>query len=322
MALPASLRDRLVLPLIGGPMLVPCHPPLTIAQCKAGVLGVFPALSARPQSLLEPWIIQIKEELAAYQAAHPAKKVAPFGVNQMAHKTNGRLHLDMEVCVKHQVPVIVTSLGARADIVKEVHAYGGIVLHDAMTMRHAFKALEQGVDGLILLCAGAGGHGGYINPYAFVSEIRRHYDGLLGVAGCVTNGRGILATQVLGADFVYMGTRFVATPESRVQEAYRQMLVDSSADDVLYTDRVNGVAGSWLKPSLRRLGLDPDNLTLPEERVMQLDAPDFPKAWTEIWSGSQAVGDIVDVAPVATVVKRLTREYQQALADARSLQAW
>lgn len=312
---PAVLRDHLALPVFGAPMLMPCHPPLTIAQCTAGIVGAFPALAARPQSQFEEWIIEITEALAAYRRAYPDRKVAPFAVNQIVLGSNQRLERDLETCIAHRVPIVITSLGARADVVKAVHAYGGLVFHDVATMRHAQKAIAQGVDGLVLLCAGAGGQGGHLNPFAFVAEVRRHYHGMLAVAGCITNGRAIAATRMLGADFAYVGTRFIATPESRAPQGHKDMLVTSSADDILYSDQVNGIHGYWLKPSLRRVGLDPDQLTLARDRDARetIDETAVPKAWKDIWPAGQAVGDIVDIAPVADVVARLKDEYVAAL---------
>ena len=314
--IPPVIRDNVTLPVFGAPMLMPCHPPLTIAQCTSGIIGAFPALAARPSEVFEEWIVAIKAALEASRKANPGTKVAPFAVNQIVLKSNTRLETDLEICVKHQVPIVVTSLGARGDVVKAVHSYGGLVFHDVATIRHAEKALAQDVDGLVLLCAGAGGHGGHLNPFAFVSEVRRFYDGMLAVAGCITNGRGIAAMRALGADFGYIGTRFIATPESRAPQGHKQMITETSADDILYSEKINGILGNWLKPSLVRAGLDPNNLVLKaggDEREGDITGDDVPKAWRDIWPAGQAVGDIKAITPVAEIVTRLRAEYEDAL---------
>jgi nitronate monooxygenase len=268
MAIPQLLDGKLSLPVIGAPLFIVSGPELVIAQCKAGIVGSFPALNARPAHVLEEWIIRIKEELAAYQAAHPQAKVAPFAVNQIVHGSNDRLQHDVEICVKHQVPIMITSLRPPADVVKAAHSYGGIVLHDVISVRHAEKALEQGVDGLILVCAGAGGHAGTLSPFALVSEIRRFYQGTIALSGAIANGRSILAAQAVGADLAYVGTRFIATHEANAQPQYKQMLVETTANDIVYSPLFTGVHGNYLKPSIVKAGLDPDNLPVADKTTM------------------------------------------------------
>ena len=317
MALPALLTANLQLPVVGSPLFIISHPPLVLAQCKAGIVGSFPALNARPAHVLEEWIIRIKEELAAYQAANPQAKVAPFAVNQIVHGSNDRLQHDVEVCIKHQVPIMITSLRPPADVVKAAHSYGGIVLHDVISVRHAEKALEQGVDGLILVCAGAGGHAGTLSPFALVSEIRRFYQGTIALSGAIANGRAILAAQAIGADLAYMGTRFIATHEANAQPQYKQMLVDTAAQDIVYSSLFTGVHGNYLKPSIVNAGLDPDNLPAADKTTMSFGpgGSSKSKAWRDIWGAGQGVGSIEQVLPVAELVEKLKREYDSARAE-------
>jgi nitronate monooxygenase len=316
MPIPRILQGNLLLPAIGAPMFIVSTPELVIAQCKAGIVGAFPALNARPKELLEEWIVRIKRELAAYKAAHPDRPVAPFAINQIVHATNDRLEHDLEVCVRHQVPITITSLRPPADVVKAAHAYGGIVLHDIISIRHAEKALEQGVDGLILVSAGAGGHSGPLSSFAFLPEVRRFYDGTIVLSGAITTGRGILAAQALGADLAYLGTRFIATREANAKDEYKAMIVAASAKDIVYTPYFSGIHGSYLKPSIAAAGLDPDDLPNAEKSKTSYGSDrERPKAWRDIWSAGQGVGSIDDVPTVAELVARLEAEYHAAAAD-------
>ncbi|WP_341703422.1 nitronate monooxygenase family protein [Ferrovibrio sp.] len=317
MPIPSVMNGKLSLPVIGSPLFIVSGPDLVIAQCKAGIVGSFPALNARPKELLEEWIIRIKEELAAYQKANPNAKVAPFAVNQIVHGSNDRLEHDVEICIKHQVPIMITSLRPPADVVKAAHSYGGIVMHDVISVRHAEKALEQGVDGLILVCAGAGGHAGTLSPFALVSEVRRFYQGTIALSGAIANGRSILAAQAMGADLAYMGTRFIATREANADATYKQMLVETAATDIVYSPLFTGVHGNYLKPSIARAGLDPDNLPIADKTTMNFGSGggSKSKAWRDIWGAGQGVGSIDDVPSVAELVGRLHREYDEAQAQ-------
>jgi nitronate monooxygenase len=313
MTLPRLLDDSLALPAIGAPMFIVSGPELVLAQCKAGIVGAFPALNARPAPVLDEWLTRIKRELAEFRAANPERTVAPYAVNQIAHASNDRLMHDVDVCARHEVPIIITSLRAPREVVDRVHAYGGIVLHDVTTIRHAKKALDEGVDGLILVCAGAGGHAGMLSPLALVHEVRRFYSGTVVLSGAITHGASILAAQALGADLAYIGTRFIASAESAAQPGYKQMLVDSTAADVVYTSYFSGVHGNYLKPSVRNAGLDPDNLPAGDKTKMSFASDrERPKVWKDIWSAGQGIGLIDDVLPVAEIVARLKREYDEA----------
>jgi nitronate monooxygenase len=312
MTVPTVMQGRLSLPVIGAPMFIVSVPELVIEQCKAGIVGSFPALNARPQEQLEGWIVRIKTELAAFEAASGCK-AAPFAVNQIVHGSNARLEHDVAVCIRQQVPIIITSLRPPSEVVKAVHSYGGIVLHDVISIRHAEKALEQGVDGLILVCAGAGGHAGTLSPFALVSEIRRFYDGTVILSGAIANGRAILAAQAIGADLAYIGTRFIATREANARDEYKTMLVSGSAKDIVYTNAISGVHGNYLRPSLIAAGLDPD--ALPEADKTRMDfAADRkrPTAWRDIWGSGQGLGSITDIPSVAECVARLCDEYGAA----------
>jgi nitronate monooxygenase len=309
-----SLAERLTLPVIGSPMFIVSVPELVIAQCKAGIVGSFPALNARPKELLEAWIVQIKTELAAYQAAHPARRVAPFAVNQIVHASNDRLAHDVEICVKHQVPIVITSLRPPTEVIKAVHSYGGVVMHDVINVRHAEKAVGEGVDGLILVCAGAGGHAGLLSPFALLTEVRRWFAGPIALAGAIATGGGILAAQAMGADFVYMGTRFIATQEANAKPEYKRMLVEAIAKDIVYTSLFSGVHGSYLKPSVVAAGFDPENLPAGDKTKMTFASDRPSKAWRDIWSAGQGVGSIDDLPTVAECVERLTRDYVAAAA--------
>ena len=312
MALPATLEGKLRLPLIGAPMFIVSGPELVIAQCKAGVIGSFPALNARPQSALDDWIRQIKDELGSYAGEHPGEPVAPFAVNQIVHQSNSRVFADMETCVKHQVPIIITSLRPPGEVVRAVHSYGGVVFHDVITLRHAHKAMEHGVDGIIAVCAGAGGHGGTLSPFALVKEIRREFDGTIILSGCMSNGGDILAAQAIGADLAYIGTRFIATEEARALPDYKQMIVDSSAADIVYSSLFSGIHGNYLKGSVAKAGFDPDNLPVGSKDLMDFAKRDKTeaKAWKDIWSAGQGVGSIDEVLPARELVLRLQREYE------------
>lgn len=306
MPIPASLNRNLALPVICAPMFIVSNPDLVIAQCKSGIIGSFPALNARPKELLDDWLTRIKTELAADPQA------APFAVNQIIHPSNERLEHDMALCVKHEVPLIITSLSAPTQIVPHVHAYGGKVFHDVISVRHAEKALEAGVDGLILVCAGAGGHAGTLSPFALVGEIRKFYDGPIALSGSITNGQSILAAQAMGADFAYIGTRFIATAEANAAEAYKQAIIDSAAKDVVYTPYFTGVHGNYLKKSIVAAGLDPENLPERDKTAMNFGGSSAAKAWKDIWGAGQGVGTIEDVKPAAEVIARMKSEYQAA----------
>jgi nitronate monooxygenase len=308
MPVPASLQKGLTLPVICAPMFIVSNPDLVIAQCKSGVIGSFPALNARPKEALDEWLTRIKAELAADPNA------AAFAVNQIIHPSNERLQHDMELCVKHEVPLVITSLSAPTQIVPPVHAYGGKVFHDVISVRHAEKALEAGVDGLILVCAGAGGHAGMLSPFALVGEIRKFYDGPIALSGSIANGSAILSAEAMGADFAYIGTRFIATTEANAQEAYKQCIVDSAAVDVVYTPYFTGVHGNYLKKSIVASGLDPANLPERDKTSMNFGAAAGAKAWKDIWGAGQGVGNINDVLPTAELVARMKQEYRAAKA--------
>ncbi len=299
-------RNRLRLPVIAAPMFLVSGVDLVLAQCKAGIVGSFPALNARPVEVLDEWLIRIKAGLSE------APDAAPFAVNLIVHGSNERLSRDLDTCVRHEVPIIITSLRPPDDVVAAVHSYGGLVFHDVTTVRHANKALEQGVDGLILVANGAGGHAGRISPFALVAEIRRVFAGPLALAGAITSGRAILAAQVLGADFAYMGTRFIVTQEANAAAAYKQMIIACNADDVVYTDAVSGIHGNYLKPSLLAAGIDPDHPPKPDAPGSYASHEHRPKAWRDIWSAGQGVGGIDDMESVAQCVARLQQEYDDA----------
>jgi len=312
MPLPKALTDPLRLPVLASPMFLCSGIELVIEQCKAGIIGSFPSLNARPEEELDRWLTRIETELAAHRREHPDAKVGPFAVNLIVNPANTRLEHDLDICVQHKVPVIITSLSAPRQVVDKVHGYGGIVLHDAIKVRHAQKALEGGVDGLILVCAGAGGHAGTTSPFALVNEVRRFFDGPLVLSGAITNGSGILAAQAMGCDLAYIGTRFIATRESAANEAYKQMIVDSTAVDIVYTALFSGVHGSYLAGSIRAAGLDPDELPLPEAGSQYRGRADRPKTWKDIWGAGQGVGNIDDIPTVAAFVDRLEAEYLEA----------
>jgi nitronate monooxygenase len=313
MTLPAVLQN-LSLPVIASPMFIASGPALVAAQCKAGVVGSFPALNARPAELLDTWLTGLKQELDAWREANPGAKVGPVAVNQIVHHSNDRLEHDVEVCVKHQVPIIISSLRAPPrEMLDAVHAYGGIVMHDVISIRHAEKALEAGVDGLILVAAGAGGHAGALSPFALVGEVRRFFSGPLALSGSIATGDAILAAQVMGADFAYIGSRFLATRESNVTDAYRDAIMESSAADIVYTNLFTGVHGNYLRKSIVNAGLDPDALPESDKSKMSFGSGSA-KAWRDIWGAGQGVGLMDDVPTVAEMVERLKAEYAAASA--------
>jgi nitronate monooxygenase len=311
-AIPELFKGRLRLPLIAAPMFIVSVPKLVVAQCTAGVVGSFPALNARPQEQLEQWIIEIKGALAEYTDAHPDEPVAPFAVNQIVHQSNSRVYADMETCVKHEVPIIITSLRPPDDIVKAVHEYGGVVFHDVISLRHAHKAMEQGVDGIIAVCAGAGGHAGTLSPFALVKEIRREFDGVIILSGCMSSGGDIVAAQAIGADLAYVGTRFIATDEANALPAYKEMIVEGKAADIVYSSLFSGVHGNYLKNSVVNAGFDPDNLPEGSKDKMNFAKRDdnVAKAWRDIWSAGQGVGSIDSVMPARDLVLRMQHEYE------------
>lgn len=314
MGLPASLKNRLELPVIGSPLFIVSGPDLVIGQCKAGIVGSFPALNARPQHVLEEWIVRVKGELEDYQAANPDKKVAPFAVNQICHASNDRLMGDMELCVKHEVPVIITSLRPPAEIVEAAHSYGGVVFHDVINVKHARKAAEQGVDGLILVAAGAGGHAGTLSPFALVREVKQWFKGTVILSGAMADGYGIAGALAMGADLAYIGSRFVATEEANASAAYKQGLIEGTADDIVYSNLFSGVHGNYLGQSIRNAGMDPQNLPAADKSKMNFGSGGntSAKAWKDIWGCGQGIGLISDAPPVADVIARLKREYIQA----------
>ncbi len=316
MALPDIFARNLRVPLIGAPMFIVSVPDLVVAQCTSGIVGSFPALNARPQDRLEDWILDIKSRLAAYADANPDDPVAPFAVNQIVHGSNTRLLADMEVCVRHEVPIVITSLRPPGEVVAAVHGYGGLVFHDVISLRHAHKAIEQGVDGIIAVCAGAGGHAGPLSPFALVREIRREFDGVLILSGAMSSGSDILAAQAMGADLAYVGTRFIATHEANASDAYKQMIVSSKAADIVYTPVFTGVHGSYLKGSIENAGLDPDNLPDVDKSAMDFasSAKSDAKAWRDIWGAGQGVGSIDDILPTHELVLRIEAEYRDARA--------
>ncbi|MGS0743616.1 NAD(P)H-dependent flavin oxidoreductase [Glaciimonas sp. GG7] len=313
MTLPVVLQN-LSLPVIGSPMFIASGPALVAAQCKAGIVGAFPALNARPAAELDVWLTKLKAELATYKAEHPEAKVGPIAVNQIVHQSNDRLAHDVEMCVKHQVPIIISSLRAPPkEMMDAIHSYGGIVLHDVISIRHAEKALEAGVDGLILVASGAGGHAGPLSPFALVGEVRRFYSGTIALSGAIATGDAILAAQAMGADLAYIGSRWLATKEANVDEAYRQAIVESSAADVIYTNLFTGIHGNYLKKSIIQAGLDPDNLPEADKSKMNFGSGGSgAKAWRDIWGAGQGVGLMHDVPTVAEMVDRLQTEYQKA----------
>jgi len=320
MALPSILKDKLRLPLIASPLFIISTPELVIAQCKAGIVGSFPALNARPADQLEVWLERITSELAEYDRQNPDKPSAPFAVNQIVHRSNERLEHDMEVCARFKVPIVISSLGARKEINDAVHAWGGIVLHDVIDNRFARKAIEKGADGLIAVAAGAGGHAGAQSPFALLQEIRQWFDGPLALSGSISSGRAILTAQVMGADLAYMGSAFIATQEANAVEGHKQMILDSAANDVVYTNLITGVHGNYLKPSMARAGLDPDNLPAGDASQMNWAAGTAkPKAWKDIWGCGQGIGVLSEIQPAAAFIDKLAQQYRDACQTTREL---
>ena len=318
MSMPALFKGRLSIPVIGSPLFIISVPDLVIAQCKAGVVGAFPALNARPPELLDEWLARIKEELAAYDKANPQSPSAPFAVNQIVHKSNNRLDHDLALCEKHRVPMIISSLGAREELNRAVHNWGGIVFHDVINQKFAHKAIEKGADGLILVAAGAGGHAGVISPLAFVAETRQWFDGPIALSGAIANGRAIRAARILGADFAYIGSAFIATREANAVEGYKQMITNAAAEDIVYSNLFTGVHGNYLKPSIVAAGMDPENLPTSDPTKMSFGTDTSgerakPKAWKEIWGSGQGVGSVGKIVPAAELIARFKKEYDDAL---------
>ena len=308
--LPQTLR-QLKFPVIASPLFIISNPKLVIEQCKAGVIGSMPALNARPASQLDEWLAEITETLAAYDRAHPDNPAAPFAINQIVHKSNDRLDHDMQMCVKYKVPMIITSLGAREEINQAAHSYGAVVMHDIINDKFAHKAIEKGADGLIAVATGAGGHAGVKSPFALIQEIREWFDGPVALSGSIANGGAILAAQAMGADFAYIGSAFIATEEARALDAYKQCVVDSTSDDIVYSNLFTGVHGNYLAPSIRNAGLDPENLPQSDPSKMNFGG-DAKKAWKDIWGCGQGISAVKKVVPTAELVARLKREYQEA----------
>lgn len=321
MALPPALQNRLRLPVVGAPLFIISNPDLVIAQCKAGVVGSFPALNARPEPVLEEWLERITSELADHDAANPDAPSAPFAVNQIVHGSNARLKHDMDMCVKYEVPIVITSLGAKEWVNEMVHSYDGIVLHDVINNRFAKKAIEKGADGLIAVAAGAGGHAGTTSPMALVQEIREWFDGPLLLSGSIATGDAVLAAQAMGADLAYIGSAFIATEEAEAEQAYKQAIVDYCADDIVYSSLFTGVHGNYLKPSIEAAGLDPNNL--PESDPSKMDfgsgGNTDAKAWKNIWGCGQGIGAVKSLGTTADYLAKLSSEYQQAKARINAL---
>ena len=317
MPIPNSIKDNISIPVIGAPLFLISVPDLVIAQCKAGIIGSFPALNARPQHMLEEWIVRIKTELKEYQEQNPDKKVAPFAVNQICHGSNDRLQGDMEICVKHEVPIIITSLRPPAEVVEAAHSYGGLVFHDVINVRHAKKAADMGVDGLILVCAGAGGHAGALSPFALLREVKSWFDGTIILSGSIGDGYSVASALALGADFAYLGTRFIATYEANAEPEYKQMLIESSANDIVYSNLFTGVLGNYLKPSIQNAGLDPDNLPTADKSAMNFGSGGNTdsKAWKDIWGSGQGIGLIEDAPTVEDLVSRIRSEFNEATSE-------
>jgi len=314
MSVPASWRNRLAIPAIGAPLFIVSNPKLVIAQCTSGIVGSFPALNARPDQKLDEWLAEIADTLAVWDRAHPEQPSAPFAVNQIVHRSNARLEHDLELCVKYRAPIVITSLGARPEVNAAVHGYGGVVLHDVINNRFARKAIEKGADGLIAVAAGAGGHAGVISPFALVQEIRSWFDGPLALSGAIATGRGVLAAQAMGADFAYIGSAFIATEEANAAAPYKQSIVDSGADDIVYTNLFTGVHGNYLRSSIIAAGLDPDHLPASDPSAMDFREGTKAKAWKNIWSSGQGIGAVDSVVPARVLVERLIGEYRAAKA--------
>ncbi len=317
MALPPILRDRLRLPVIASPLFIISGPDLVIAQCKAGIVGSFPSLNARPISQLDEWLARITEELAAWDRANPDMPSAPFAVNQIVHRTNNRLDEDLALCEKYKAPIIITSLGAREELNQAVHGWGGITLHDVINDKHAHKAIEKGADGLIPVAAGAGGHAGALSPFALVQEIRQWFDGPVALSGSIASGRAILAAQAMGADLAYIGSAFIATKEANAVQGYKDMIVESSGEDIVYSNLFTGVHGNYLRPSIVRAGMDPDNLPVSDPSAMNFGSGgnQEAKAWKDIWGCGQGIGAIDQILSAGELVAKFAEEYEAAKAE-------
>ena len=314
MSLPDILKGRLSIPVVGSPLFIISNPDLVIAQCKAGIVGSFPSLNARPLEVLEQWLQRITRELAEYDAQNPQCPSAPFAVNLIVHRSNDRLEQDMQLCIKYKVPIVITSLGAREDVNEAIHSYGGLVLHDVIHNTYAKKAIEKGADGLIAVAAGAGGHAGTLSPFALIHEIREWFDGPLLLSGAISNGNAILAAQAAGADLAYVGSAFIATQEANAEQGYKDMIVDSTASDIVYSNLFTGVHGNYLKGSIINSGLDPDALPESDPSTMSFGSggSSKTKAWKDIWGAGQGVGAVKQIVPAAELVSRLQAEYQAA----------
>ena len=305
-----KLLESLRLPVIGAPLFIVSTPKLVIEQCKSGIIGAFPALNGRKEEELESWLKNISQELEAFKKNNPEKKVAPYAVNQIVHQSNTRLKIDVEMCVKYKAPIVITSLRPPAEVVEAVHSYGGLVFHDVINMRHAKKAISQGVDGIIAVCAGAGGHAGTISPFALIKEIKDIFDGFVILSGSMSNGRDVLAAECIGADLAYMGTRFIATKEANAVDEYKDMIIDSDADDIVYSSLFTGIHGSYLKGSIVKSGIDPENLELGDKNTMNFDSSESKaKAWKDIWGAGQGVGSMKDIPNVSDLVDEIEHDY-------------
>lgn len=314
MSLPSPLFDKLRLPVIGSPLFIVSCPELVIAQCKAGIVGSFPALNARPQSQLDEWLHQITEALAAHNRDNPDRPAAPYAVNQIVHRTNERLEQDLETCGKWKVPLTITSLGAREDLNAAVHGWGGIVMHDVINDRFAHKAIEKGADGLIPVAAGAGGHAGTLSPFALMQEIREWFDGPVALSGSIAHGRAVLASQAMGADFAYIGSAFIAADEANAEQRYKENIVEARASDIVYSNLFTGVHGNYLRQSIEAAGLDPTDLPESDPSKMNFGSGGNSKvkAWKDIWGSGQGIGAVTALGPVSEMVDRLEREYRDA----------
>ncbi|MDO9416361.1 NAD(P)H-dependent flavin oxidoreductase [Pararhizobium sp.] len=313
MPLPSILTENIRLPVVAAPLFIISNPALTLAQCKAGVVGSFPALNARPASQLDEWLAEITEGLAAHDGANPGRKAAPFAVNQIVHRSNARLEHDLTMCVKYKVPIVISSLGAVPEVNAAIHSYGGIVLHDVINNRHANSAIRKGADGLIAVATGAGGHAGTLSPFALIQEIREWFDGPLLLSGAIANGGAVLAAQAMGADMAYIGSSFIATTEARASDAYKQAIVDGAANDIVYSNYFTGIHGNYLKPSITAAGMDPDNLPEADPTKMDFEAATTgAKAWKDIWGCGQGISAVKSVVPTADLVERLATEYAAA----------
>jgi nitronate monooxygenase len=311
MALPDLLKTNLRIPVVGSPLFIISCPPLVLAQCKAGIVGSFPALNARPEAQLDEWLAEVTEDLHSYNGQHPHSPAAPFAVNQIVHRSNARLEHDLGLCVKYKVPIVISSLGAVEEVNQAVHSYGGIVLHDVIHNRHARKAVDKGADGLIAVAAGAGGHAGTLSPFALVQEIREWFDGPLLLSGAIANGGAILAAQAMGADLAYIGSPFIATVEARATDDHKRMIVESGAADIVYSNLFTGIHGNYLKDSIRAQGMDPDNLPQSDPSKMNFGG-ERTKAWKHIWGCGQGIGAVKEVVAAGKLVDRLAREYEAA----------